>query len=88
MVKVAVGGPPFRTTSWTVPSGVGPSLKVMVPVGKAFPLEIPIRAVNVTGWPTADGLMLVPSKVAVPTLPPTRCVRGADELLTKVALPE
>ena len=50
-------------------SGVLPSMKVTVPVGVPAPGALGrTTALNVTGWPAADGLTVVNSVVVVPAV--------------------
>jgi hypothetical protein len=69
----------------TVPRVVAPSRKVTVPVGVP-PAPVTV-AVNVTGWPTTEGLV-EDSKPAVIGLVLTTCVTTADVLVAKFESPE
>ena len=71
-VVVTVAVPPLKVT---VPSTVeAPLPNVTVPVGVPEPGALTVTfAVNVTGWPQTDGLLLDVRVVVVGALPPTAC---------------
>lgn len=72
-------------SSVEVPSTVEPFLKVIVPVAIA-PVEEVTVAVNVTCWPTNEGLG-DEVKVVVVEAMLTVCVKADDALPAKFALP-
>src|SRR5205807_3291232 len=83
-VSAAVANVAWPELSVPVPSVVVPSLKVTVPVGVP-PLPVTV-AVNVTGWPAAEGLTLEVS-VAVDATSVTVWVNAADALAANAASP-
>jgi hypothetical protein len=93
MAWLVTDNPAVANVAWpvafsvAVPSAVGPSRKVTVPVGLPAPgAAAATVAVKVTDWPNTDRLVLeVTAEVLLAWL--TVCVSGADVLPVKLASP-